>query len=78
MSSYYGPGDPRMVLGHQGGGQALVPYQANTAGHTPMVYSNGGWVPAYSDGGEIPGYFLGGLWRGIKKVAPIALGVWAK
>ena len=68
-----------MIPGYQDGGGVLLPYQANTAGHVPMVYANGGWVPAYANGGDIPGYFLGGKWgtrfKGLlKKAAPVVLG----
>ena len=71
--------DGGMIPGYQDGGGVLLPYQANTAGHVPMVYANGGWVPAYANGGDIPGYFLGGKWgtrfKGlVKKAAPVVLG----
>ena len=54
--------DGGMIQGYQDGGRVLLPYQMNTGGSIPMVYSNGGWVPAYG---------LGGF---LAKVAPFALG----
>ena len=50
--------------------------------------AGGGYLPGYAYGGYLPGYsrggitglkkggFWSGLWKGFKKVAPIALGAW--
>ena len=60
-----------MIPGYQNGGQVLLPYQMNTGGHVPMVYADGGWVPAYGIGG-----FFKGLGKLALKAAPIAVGAW--
>ena len=60
-----------MIPGYQNGGQVLLPYQMNTGGHVPMVYADGGWVPAYGIGG-----FFKGLGKLALKAAPMIAGAW--
>ncbi len=45
------------IIGLAGGGH-MPPYGLADGGEVPMVYANGGYVPAF---------IFGGLWRGIKK-----------
>ena len=42
-------------------------------GHVPLVYANGGYIPAYGLGGWLK-KAAKGVWKGAKAVAPIALG----
>jgi hypothetical protein len=56
------------MIGLRGGGY-LLPYQMNTGGYVPMVYANGGYIPAYGIGG-----FFKKVGKGLLKAAPIVAG----